>query len=225
MALVLVDALIRTGEAGHLANLIRPIAIIAAVLAIWIMIQTIPLPIKGWAHPIWANAQTALDTPITSGITIDPGETLVAICRYFSAIGILFLAVAVTIDRMRAERVLPWLVGATTVAAAVQIVHGLTGFKFIDEAADAGIRASTTALCALGVITTATAVVRAIERYELRRTKTDMPFNKFVIALSLSLVAFAICSPFPYLFRSGTNNLRRCKWFRDACDPFDHTSP
>jgi hypothetical protein len=194
VAVALVGALIRPGEAGHLASVIRPIAIVAAILAVWLIVQMIPVPIKSWAHPIWAGAETALGTPIASGITIDPGATLVAICRYFSAIAILFVATAVTIDRMRAERVLFWLVGATTLAAVMQIIHGLVAFEFLDEATDVGIRVSTTALCALGVIMAATAVVRAIERYETRRTETDVPFIKFAIALSLALVAFGICA-------------------------------
>ena len=194
VAVALVGALIRPGEAGHLASVIRPIAIIAAILAVWLIVQMIPLPIKSWAHPIWAGAETALGTPIASGITIDPGATLVAICRYFSAIAILFVATAVTIDRMRAERVLFWLVGATTLAAVVQIIHGLVAFEFLDQATDVRIRVSTTALCALGVIMAATAVVRAIERHEMRRTETDVPFTKFAISLSLALVAFGICA-------------------------------
>ena len=193
VAVALVGTLIRPGEAGHLASVIRPIALFAAILAIWLMVQMIPVPIKSWAHPIWAAAETALGTPIASGITIDPGATLVAICRYFSAIAILFVATAVTIDRMRAEWVLFWLVGAATVAAVVQIIHGLGAFEFLDESTGARIRASTTGLCALGVIMAATAAARAVERYETRRTESDVPFNEFAIALTLALVAFAMC--------------------------------
>jgi hypothetical protein len=107
-AVALVEVSIQPGEAGHLVSLIRPIAMIASILAVWMLAQTIPLPIKSWAHPIWASAETALDNPIAGSITIDLGATLVAICRYFSAIAILFVAVAVTIDRMRAEWVLFW---------------------------------------------------------------------------------------------------------------------
>jgi hypothetical protein len=194
VAVAIVEASIQPGEAGHLASLIRPIAMIAPILAVWMLAQTIPLPIKSWAHPIWASAETALDHPIAGSITIDPGATLVAICRYLSAIAILFVAVAVMIDRMRAERVLFWLVGVTTLAAVVQIIHNLAGFNFLDEATDAGIRVSTTALCALGVIVAATATIRAIERYETRRTRREVPSTKFAIALGLALVAFATCS-------------------------------
>jgi hypothetical protein len=194
VAVALVGALIRPGEAAHLASVIRPIFIIGAILAVWLVVQMIPVPIKSWAHPIWAGAETALGTPIAVGITIDPGATLVAICRYHSAIAILFVATAVTIDRVRAERVLFWLVGATTLAAVVQIIHGLGAFEFLDDGTKVGIRLSTTALCALGVVMAATAVVRAIERYETRRTETDVLFTNFANALSLALVAFGICA-------------------------------
>jgi hypothetical protein len=194
VALAVIGVSIRPGEAGHLASVIRPTAIVAAIPAIWAMAQMIPLPFKSWAHPIWADAEAALGTSIASGITIDPGATLVAICRYFSAIAILFVATAVTIDRMRAERVLFWLLGATTLAAVVQIVHGLVAFKFLDKATEFAISESTTALCALGVIMAATAAIRSIERYETRRSETDVQFTEFAIILSLALVAFGICA-------------------------------
>ena len=86
VALALVGTSIRPREAGHLANVVRPVSAIVAIPAIWLIVQLIPLPISIWAHPIWQAAETALGTPIASGITIDPGATLVAICRYFSAI-------------------------------------------------------------------------------------------------------------------------------------------
>ena len=151
VAVAVVGAMIRPGEAGHLAKVIRPIAIIAALPLLWLIVQMIPLPVKSWAHPIWAAAETALGTPIASGITIDLGATLVAFCRYFSAIAILFVATAVTMDHMRAERVLFWLLGATTLAAVVHIVHGLFSLEFLDPATDIHLRVSTTALSALGV--------------------------------------------------------------------------
>ena len=125
VAVALVGVRIRPGEAAHLASLFRPIAIIAAVPAVWMVVQMIPLPIKSWAHPIWSDAETALGTPITGSITIDPGATVVAICRYFSAVGILFAAAAVAIDRRRAGRILVVLVAATTVAAVLQIINSL----------------------------------------------------------------------------------------------------
>jgi hypothetical protein len=118
----------------------------------------------------------------------------VAICRYFSAIAILFVATAVTIDRMRAEQVLFWLVCVTALAAVVQIAHGLVAFEFLDEATDESIRVSTTALCTLGVIMAATAVALAIERYETRQPEMDLPLIKLAPVPGLALVAFGICT-------------------------------
>jgi hypothetical protein len=190
----LVGSSIRPAEEKHLASLVRPIAIIAVIPAVWMLIQMLPLPIKSLSHPIWASAETALGVPIMGSITIDPGATLVALCYYFAVVGILFVATAVTIDRARAESVLFWLVGVTTFAAAVRIVHGVGGFTFLGESTDTGTSASITALCALGVILTAAAAIWAIERYETRRTETEVSFAKFAIILSTCLVAFAICS-------------------------------
>jgi hypothetical protein len=194
VAVALVGALIRPGEAGHLASIVRPIAIFAGILAVWMIVQVMPLPVRSWAHPIWADAATALGEPLAGSITIDPGATLVAMCRYFSVIAILFVATAVTVDRMRAEQVLFWLVGATAIAAAVHIIHGFIAFKFLDVTTSIRIRDSTMALSALGVILAAAAAVRGVERYEMRRSDTDVSFAKFAITLSVALVAFGICA-------------------------------
>jgi hypothetical protein len=194
VAVALIGALIRPGEAKHLASVIRPIVIIAAIPAVWLIVQVIPLSSKSWAHPIWSDAETALGTPITGHITIDPGATLVALCRYVSAVAILFVAAAVTIDRKRAERVLFWLVGVTTLAAMVQIIDGLMAFELPDEATEVTFRVSTTALCALGIVSAAAAVVRAIERYEMRQSESDLPFTKFGLASVPALTAFGICA-------------------------------
>jgi hypothetical protein len=194
VAVTLVGALIRPGEAEHLASIIRPIAIVAGILGFWLIVQVIPLPVKSWTHPIWADTETALGTPIAGFITIDPGASVVAICRYFAAMAILFVAAAVTIDRMRAERVLFWLVGATTLAAVLHVIQGLIGSAFLDAVINIKVAESTTALSALGAIMAAAAVVRAIERYETSRSETDAAFTKVKIALSLALVAFGICT-------------------------------
>jgi len=194
ITVTLIGGSLYPAEAGYLAGLIRPIAVITAALVIWMAVQTVPLPVKSWAHPIWASAQMALDKPIAGSITIDRGATFVAICRYFSAIAILLVATVVTIDRARAEWVLFWLVGLTSFAAVVQIIHDLTGLKFVDAVTDATIRVSTTALSVLGVIVATAAAMRAVERYETRRARTNMPLQKFVIALSFALAAFSVCA-------------------------------
>jgi hypothetical protein len=202
LALALVGASIRPGEAGHLASVIRPVSAIAAIPAIWLVVQMIPFSIKSWAHPVWQAAETALGAPIASGITIDPGATLVATCRYSSVIAILFVATVVTIERIRAERVLSWLVGLAMVAAVARIIHGLLVFEFLDQAAEVGFTMSTTAVCALGVVISAAAAVRALERYEAHQPQSDIPFGKFALAPVLALAAFSVCALSLVIFSS-----------------------
>jgi hypothetical protein len=95
---------------------------------------------------------------------------------------------------MRAERVLFWLVGVATIAAVARIIHGLVPFEFLDQATEIGFRASTTALCALGVVMATAAAARALERYEVRQAKSDAPFAKFALGPVLALAAFGICA-------------------------------
>jgi hypothetical protein len=189
----MVGASIRPREMAHLTNVIRPAGIFAVIVAIWLLVQVMPLP-NSWGHPIWADAEAALGAPMVGFLTIDPGATVVAICRYFSTMAILFIATAVSIDRLRAARILSWLVGATTFAATAHIIHGLIGLDFLDRATDIGVRESTTALSVLGVILAAAAAVRAMEHYEVHRNKAEAPFNKFTMALTLGVLALGICA-------------------------------
>jgi hypothetical protein len=202
VAVGIVGVFIRAGEAEHLAKVIRPVAIISTILILLPLIQLMPLPIKNWVHPIWSDAETALGSPIVGSISIDPGATLVAICRYSSAAAILFTATAVSIDRMRAERILLWLVGASVVCAVLQILHGAGLFPFIDGATNAGFSASTTALASLGLIMASAALVRVIERgYETLRIKSDRPLSN-LIGMSPSLAACGICGLSLVIFAS-----------------------
>jgi hypothetical protein len=66
-------------------------------------------------------------------------------------------------------------------------------FQLFADIASPATRDSLTAFAALGVIVNATAAVRAIERYETRRTSLDVPFAKFIRTLITWLVALTIC--------------------------------
>src|SRR3954452_3073512 len=99
--MTLVVDFLAPGEMAHLANVIRPLGIVLVITGIWLLVQLIPLP-KALAHSIWSDAQAALGTTWMPGtITIDPGATVVAICRYFSIVAVVILAAAVAIQRER----------------------------------------------------------------------------------------------------------------------------
>ena len=86
---------IRPGEAVFLSTVIQPVAVVATVPAIWMLIQVMPLQSVGFAHPIWKSAAAALGKPLAGSISIDTGTTLSRCVRYLSTIAIVFVAAAV----------------------------------------------------------------------------------------------------------------------------------
>ena len=131
VSVAIVALRIRPGEAGFLATVIRPVAIVAVVPAVWMLIQVLPLKTIGLANPIWESAAAALGRPLAGSISIDPGDTLVSLARYLSAAAIAFVAAAVAVDRRRAEWILIALTAATTLIALMVLAADLGGFTFL----------------------------------------------------------------------------------------------
>src|SRR5689334_19206473 len=115
ISVAIVGMRIRPGEAGFLATMIRPMAVVASIPAIWMLIQAVPLQNSGLAHPIWKSTAVALGLPLAGSISIDPGATLLSFVRYLSATAIVFVAASVAVDRRRAE----WILIAVTVATTL----------------------------------------------------------------------------------------------------------
>ncbi len=185
LALGIISTGVRTGEAGHLAKLVRLALPLLAVPALWMLVQLFPVPFGRFSHPVWASAAEALNMPISGHISIDLGATVIGLVRYLTAAGILVVATAVAIDRRRAEWLLYSLMGTTAFLAVALIVLDLLGwFPFAGPRAPATLWAAS----ALGAIMAAAATIRSVERYETRRNRA-----KFVWFLSASLSALAGC--------------------------------
>ena len=193
MAVAIVGLSIRPGEAGYLSQIIRPIFVLAIVPAIWMLIQMLPIPISGLVHPIWTSAEAALHDPVIGSISIDRGATFLALINYCFGAGVFFVALAVTIDRVRAAFVLFGLASITTFAAVMLIGYDLGSATLFTEITRPATRDSLIAVAAFGVIINAAAVDYVVERYETRRATLDVPFSRFVRALVLCLGALAIC--------------------------------
>jgi hypothetical protein len=182
---------IEPGDRHRVIELAWPLAVAAIVLACWIFVQTLPLPISNapplsWlselVHPVWQSAAEALQKAIPGRITVDAGVTIVALVRVVSLVGLGFLAMAVTLDRERAEAVLVGLTIATTLLAAVVIYMDLLhvgGFAARDEALDAAC---------LGLVLSAACGTLAYERSKRRRRERDRA--RFGIVAILAVVAF-----------------------------------
>ena len=193
LAVAIVGLSIRPGEAGYLSQIIRPIFALAIVPAIWMLIQMLPIPISSLVHPIWTSAEAALHDPVIGSISIDRGATFLALINYCFGAGVLFVALAVTIDRVRAKFVLFGLASITTFAAVMLIGYDLGSATLFTDITRPATRDSLIALAALGVIINAAAVDYVVERYETRRATLDVSFPRFVRALVLCLSALAIC--------------------------------
>jgi hypothetical protein len=193
-ALLIAAIAIRPLEGAHLVKSIRPMLLLMVLPALWMVVQILPMPISILAHPIWASARDALNGPVSGHISIDLGDTVIALGRYLSALAIMLTAAVVTIDRQRAEWILLVLAGVATVASLLLIVGWLSGSALLSASRSNGIRASFEALACIGVILAATAADRTIERYETRRTAEQMSLGGFVRMLAASLSALTLCA-------------------------------
>lgn len=181
------------GESAFLSALLRPVAIVVAIPALWMLLQSLSSPFPSLNHPIWASAQAALGRPMLGSVSISPGATLVALARYMTAFGLFFVASAVSVDRQRAETLLMWLAGVATVLAAGLIGHDLGGFLALGEIGGSGPRSAIAATATLGTVLTAACGIFAIERYETRHNRGDFGHHAFTAALVTAIGASLVC--------------------------------
>jgi hypothetical protein len=191
--LAIVALRIRPGEARFLSSVIRPVAVVAAVPAIWMLIQLLPMQHVGLAHPIWKSTAAALGQPVVESITIDPGATLISFVRYVSAAAIAFVAAAVATDRRRAEWALLALTGATTLMALIALALKTGIFTFLG--ATDREHASITAVdgASLGIIFATAAVLLSSERGKAQRPHQDKATTLIWPLFTACLIALGTC--------------------------------
>jgi hypothetical protein len=194
VSVAIVSVRIRPGEAGFLSTVIWPVAVVAAVPALWMLIQLLPLQQVRLAHPIWESAAAALGRPLAGSISIDPGATLISFARYLSVAAIAFVAAAVAVDRRRAEWVLFALTAAATLIALMVLVAGLGGFTFLDNSNGGLAGDAATDSAGLGVILAAAAALHTFEHGKMQRPDQAGSGAWYWPTFVVCLVAVAICS-------------------------------
>lgn len=184
-----------------------PLASGAAVLACWIFVQMLPLPISStpplaWiselVHPVWTSTAEALQKPIAGRITVDAGTTAIAFVHVLSLVGVVLLTLAVTIDRERAAVVLFGLTIATTLIAVAVTGADLLGV------ADFAARGEALDSAGLGVVLSAACGALAYERGKTRRRKRDRDPQRFGIVGLVSAGTFLIALLAILTARSGS---------------------
>lgn len=179
---------LRSGESAFLISIIRPLALFAAVPAVWIVFQILPLRL--FANPIWKSAETAIGSPLWGSISIDPGASVIALGKYLLLAAIVFLSAAVAVERQRAGSILSAMTFAVTVIALI----ALANFFFPVSWIAASTQMQAIDLSALGVVVTGAACMRAIEHYESSQSEPQASFRAILALLGFSGAALIICS-------------------------------
>jgi hypothetical protein len=170
-----------------LHKLSRPAFLFGAVPALWMIIQVLPLGYIGVANPVWESAQSTLGHTIAGSIGIDTGSGLLALCWYISTTAVLFVTMAVALDRSRADGVLFALL-ATAIFICLPTA-GLPSWLYHgpDQPADIGALRN---VAALGVLLAVAAAIRALER---RQSSRGYSRTRFLLALVASVVSLMVC--------------------------------
>jgi hypothetical protein len=143
----------------------KGLKIVAAIPAIWMLIQLLPTPIG--AHSIWAFANEALGQRSWGHISVDLGQTTLALAFYLTNVALVLVGIFVARDRRHAELILY----AFTAIAAITAVGLLVG-KWGLIARVTNPDEVLSAISALGILLSLTSGMRAIERYERRDART-----------------------------------------------------
>jgi tryptophan-rich sensory protein len=194
--LIVVAIKLPQSEAQHLARVFpRPLVVIAAVPALLMLVQMLPLQFL--ANPVWTSVSAAFPRGITGSISVDIGATAISLSRYLSVVGAVVLSAAVSTDRSRAEVVLAGGLASIVLVSLAFLSQDMTSARFSvnrEEALD----------CAcLGVTLASACGILVFERYERRRYKPNQNPKNFMFGALLSVIAFLICAGAVAVTRSG----------------------
>jgi hypothetical protein len=191
VGIAIISRAMRPGETQFFVSFARPAAVLAAIPALWMLIQVLPLPFL--AHPIWTSAETAIGHPIRGSISIDIGATVMALGFYLTIFAVAFWAGAVAVDRQRAEWILFSLMTATALIGLMVTATNLFGLPHINSKSLVFGRTQAIDCVAMGVTIAAAAVIRTLERYETRRASPDRTVSAVLRTFAACAIALAIC--------------------------------
>lgn len=180
----------RAADVGFAGLVTRHLKLAAAVPAIWMIIQILPMPFSAMSHSIWINANEALNRQAWGHISVDTGATIEALAFYLANISLIVVGVLVAKDRRRAELLLFALTAISTLTI-IALLIGKSGL--IAGMAPSGTDEVLSALSALGLILSLTTGVCCIERYESKRAEPERAKQNMQTALALCGAALLVC--------------------------------
>ena len=139
---------------------------IAAAIPVIVMIAQI-LPVPTGAHSIWINANEALGRQSWGHISVDLGETVLALASYLANVSLILVGVFVTRDRRRAELL---LFALTSIAAltTLGLLIGKFGLKV-----DPGNRDVLSGISGLAILFALANIARSFEAHRSDRKMSD----------------------------------------------------
>ena len=178
-------------ETQSLMELSRWVFLLGAIPALWMIIQLLPLGYVGIANPVWESTQQTLGYAVAGSIGIDTGAGLLGLIQYIAIAAILFVTMAVTLDRSRADGVLFALMIATTVVCFADLLSQLGILSQLDLLLNKSPEVSAVRdVGALGVLLAVTAAIRAFERWQSSRSFST---SKLTLSLAASIASVAVC--------------------------------
>ncbi|MGE0653216.1 MAG: hypothetical protein AB7P12_15945, partial [Alphaproteobacteria bacterium] len=97
-----------------------PVVLPYMAATIWGLVQTLPIPFDGLAHPLWPLAADALGRDIGQYISLDPHRTATGVMRLLTYAGVFWLTLQFARERTFADQLLK-------VLTWIGLVYGLYG--------------------------------------------------------------------------------------------------
>ena len=189
VALAIAAITLRPGETEFLVSIIRHLLVFALLPILWIVFQILPLRI--FAHPIWANAEAALGHTIAGTVSVDAGASVLSLGQYIVLAGITLLSAAIAIERGRAEVLLFTLTYAVTMIAVITLTHA---WLLPSLQLSPFLRAQAAVCVAMGTIVASAACIRTVERYETRAARPRRRGSTLLLTFMGSSTALVICA-------------------------------
>jgi len=189
-ALAFVAVTARTADVHFAAHATRRLRLAAAVPAVWMVVQILPMPIPALSHSIWTNANEALNQQAYGHISIDIGKSIEALIFYAANIALIVAGMFVFKDRRRAELVLSILAAITALTTIALVILKFLPNRRIGVAEITEILA---AVSSLGIILSMAAGARAIERRESRNAGLDGEAPNARSTLILTGIELLVC--------------------------------
>jgi len=189
VALAIAAITLRPGETEFLVSIIRPLLVFALLPILWIVFQILPLRI--FAHPIWANAEATLGHTIAGTVSVNAGASVLSLGQYIVLAGVTLLSAAIAIERGRAEVLLFTLTYAVTMIAVITLTHA---WLLPSLQLSPFLRAQAAVCVAMGTIVASAACIRTVERFETRAARPRRRGSTLLLTFMGSSTALVICA-------------------------------